>query len=185
MRGRTACGCMCDRAQRVKTMARPSKTVDVLKAEGKSHRTKAELNSRREEEQAQLTGIKMREYPETRESESAHREFARVRRILSSVGKNDAIYEAVMNEYAMLKSDIDRYVNLRKKLEEKLENDEGVKTSDFALLLSYDKQINVYKRRRFDIEKENGMTIASSMRAIPKKPAQKSNPLLEALKDDN
>lgn len=162
-------------------MARPSKTVELIEKEGKSHRTKAELNTRREAEQAALTGIKMREYPEVKESEAAHREFARVKRILSSVGKNDAIYEAVINEYAMLKADIDRYVALRRRLEEDESSDAG-KTA--KLIIEVDRQIDKYKRRRFDIEKENGMTIASSLRAIPKKPEKRINPLLEALKDD-
>lgn len=162
-------------------MARPSKTVELIEKEGKSHRTKAELNTRREAEQAALTGIKMREYQEVKENKSAHREFARVKRILSSVGKNDAIYEAVINEYAMLKADIDRYVALRKRLEEDESSDAG-KTA--KLIIEVDRQIDKYKRRRFDIEKENGMTIASSLRAIPKKPEKRINPLLEALKDD-
>ena len=162
-------------------MARPSKTVDVIEKEGKSHRTKEELRVRKEAEQAALTGIKMREYPEVKEDEIAHREFARVRRILSSVGKNDAIYEAVINEYAMLKSDIDRYTKLRNSLD----GDESIKGADkIKLELSCDDRIDKFKRRRFDIEKENGMTIASSLRAIPKKPEKKANPLLEALKDD-
>lgn len=162
-------------------MARPSKTVDVIKKEGKSHRTKEELRVRKEAEQAALTGIKMREYPEVKEDEVAHREFARVRRILSSVGKNDAIYEAVINEYAMLKSDIDRYTKLRNSLD----GDESIRGTDkIKLELSCDDRIDKFKRRRFDIEKENGMTIASSLRAIPKKPEKKANPLLEALKDD-
>ena len=128
-----------------------------------------------------MTGIKMREYPEVKDDEVAHREFARVRRILSSVGKNDAIYEAVINEYAMLKSDIDRYTKLRNSLD----GDESIKGADkIKLELSCDDRIDKFKRRRFDIEKENGMTIASSLRAIPKKPEKKANPLLEALKDD-
>ena len=162
-------------------MARPSKTVDVIEKEGKSHRTKEELRVRKEAEQAALTGIKMREYPEVKDDEVAHREFARVRRILSSVGKNDAIYEAVINEYAMLKSDIDRYTKLRNSLD----GDESIKGADkIKLELSCDDRIDKFKRRGFDIEKENGMTIASSLRAIPKKPEKKANPLLEALKDD-
>ena len=162
-------------------MARPSKTVDVIEKEGKSHRTKEELRVRKEAEQAALTGIKMREYPEVKNDEVAHREFCRVRRILSSVGKNDAIYEAVINEYAMLKFDIDRYTKLRNSLD----GDESIKGADkIKLELSCDDRIDKFKRRRFDIEKENGMTIASSLRAIPKKPEKKANPLLEALKDD-
>ena len=162
-------------------MGRPPKTVEVIEKEGKSHRTKDEIKTRREAEQAALTGIKMREYPEVKDDPVAHREFARVRRILSSVGKNDAIYEAVINEYAALKSDIERYTEIRKKLEE----DNSIPAKDlYKMTIECDKQIDKYKRRRFDIEKENGMTIASSLRAIPKKPEKKVNPLLEALKDD-
>jgi archaellum component FlaC len=37
---------------------------------------------------------------------------------------------------------------------------------------------------KLDIEKENIMTIASALRSIPKKPGQKINPLLEALRGD-
>lgn len=51
-------------------------------------------------------------------------------------------------------------------------------------MLEYDKQMEKLKRRRFDIEKENAMTIASSLRAIPKKPDTAENPLLAALRDD-
>lgn len=47
-----------------------------------------------------------------------------------------------------------------------------------------DKQIEVYRAKRFAIEKENGFTIASALRAIPKKPETKINPLLDALRGD-
>ena len=40
-------------------MARPSKSVAVLKKEGKSHRTKAELAAREAAEQECLTGRKL------------------------------------------------------------------------------------------------------------------------------
>lgn len=162
-------------------MARPSKSAILIENEGKSHRTKAEIAMRKEAEQAALTGIRMREYPEVKEDEVAHKEYRRILRILSSVGKNDAIYEAVINEYCILKSDIERYTALRKSIQD----DKKIAAKDaYRMILECDKQIDKYKRRRFDIEKENGMTIASSLRAIPKKPEKKSNPLLEALKDD-
>ena len=161
-------------------LPRPSKSSEILEKEKKSHRNKAEIESRKAAEAASLSGIKMREFPETKSDPAAHAEYRRVTRILAAVGKNDAIYESTINEYCTLKADILRYEELRKKLEE--ENLPADKR--YNLLLDCDKQIDKYKRRRFEIEKENAMTIASSLRAIPKKPDTADSPLLAALRDD-
>ena len=48
-------------------------------------------------------------------------------------------------------------------------------------LISYDKQIQAKRKMLFDIEKENIMTIASSLRSIPKKTDKKKNAVKEAL----
>ena len=45
-------------------MPTPAKPVSVLEAEGKSHRTKAELEKRREGENALATGTSLKERPE-------------------------------------------------------------------------------------------------------------------------
>lgn len=161
-------------------MARPSKTVEILEKEKKSHRTKAELELRKAAEQAALTGIKIKPDNDVKNDTVAMAEYKRIVRILSKVGKNDALYESVINEYAMLKADIERYRVMKAQVEE---SDLPIKEK-CEMTLRLDAQIDKYKKRRFDIEKENGMTIASAMRAIPKKPEQKSNPLLEALRDD-
>lgn len=161
-------------------MARPSKSTEILEKEKKSHRNKAEIEARKAAEAASLSGIKMREFPETKEDPVAHAEYRRVSRILAAIGKNDAVYEAIINEYCRLKSDIARCEKLRAELDEA----EIPPKERFSLMLEYDKQMEKLKRRRFDIEKENAMTIASSLRAIPKKPDTAENPLLAALRDD-
>lgn len=162
-------------------MGRPSKSAEVLKSEGKSHRTKAEISKREAEERALLTGIKMRESADVKADEAAHKEFRRVIRILSAVGKNDALYESVINDYCRLESDIQRYRRLRMELEA----DEEVRGAErYELIGSYDRQIEKYRKQRRDIEKENGMTIASSARAIPKTVSKKPNPLLKILNDE-
>ena len=162
-------------------MGRPAKSSEIIEIEKKSHRTKAEIETRKSAEAAALSGIKLREFPETKSSEAAHKEFKRIAKILSAVGKNDAVYESTINEYCILKADIERYTELR----EQIQNDEKIQADKkYNLVLDCDKQIDKYKRRRFDIEKENGMTIASSLRAIPKKQERKENPLLELLRDD-
>ena len=79
-------------------MARPSKSTDVLKAEGKSHRTKAEMAQREAAEKALLTGITMRESSDVKKDKVAHREYQRVIKILTAIGKNDALFESVIND---------------------------------------------------------------------------------------
>lgn len=162
-------------------MGRPSKAVEVLKNEGKSHRTKAELNKREAEEQALLTGIKMRESPDVKADKNAHKEFKRVAKLLASVGKNDALYEAVINDYCLLEADIIRCRRLRAEI---AVDPEVTGKNRYELIDAFDRKIERYRKNRRDIERENGMTIASAMRSIPKTPPKKGNPLVEALSDD-
>ncbi|MBR5094459.1 MAG: hypothetical protein IK095_05140 [Oscillospiraceae bacterium] len=161
-------------------MARPSKATEVLENEKRSHRTKAEIEQRKAAEAAVLTGIRLRESREVREDPVAHEEFLRVRRILTAAGKFDALYEAVINDYCMYKSDIARYTALRAQV---LEQEDLSPSDRVALSLDCDRMIEKFKRKRFDIEKENGMTIAASARSIPKKVTQDRDPLLEILGD--
>lgn len=99
-------------------------------------------------------------------------------KILTAIGKNDALFESVINDYCRLESDIQRYRELRNELE----NDETISGSTrYELIAKYDMQIEKYRKQRRDIEKENGMTIASSARTIPKTPTKAVNPLMEVL----
>lgn len=174
-------------------MARPSKSTDVLKSEKKSHRTKAELKLREEAERAALTGFPLRECAEVKRDPIAHKEFMRVRKLLSAVGKNDALFESVINDYCVYKADILRYTEYRKNIQSDLDAlcvDEMDPETRYNLkikmrreIMDCDKQIQTFQKKRFAIEKENGMTIASSMRSIPKQAEKKENLLLEVLRD--
>ncbi len=154
-------------------MARPSKTVENLER----HATKAELTQRREAEKAAMTGMAIRESREVAKDRVAHAEFIRVSEILTAVGKNDAMFEAVINDYCVYKSDISRYQAMRKKLQK----EEMEAAELYRLVADCDKRIDAYRKKRFDIEKEGGSSLASAMRAIPKKAEAKANPLLEVL----
>jgi len=48
-------------------------------------------------------------------------------------------------------------------------------------LISLDRQVQAKRKMLLDMEKENIMTIASSLRSIPKKQENKKNAMLEAL----
>ena len=162
-------------------MARPSKSTDVLTGEGKSHKTKAELKQRAEAEQAALTNLKMRESAEVKSDPVAHEEFKRVTRLLKAVGKNDALYESVINDYCLSKSEIARYM----KMLEEVENDVNIKSADrYRLIMEISDKIERIRKRRVDIEKENGMTIASSARSIPKRVEKNTNPIMAALSNE-
>ena len=158
-------------------MARPSKAI----ANTKRHNTKSETLQREAAEKAALTGIPIRESAEVKTNAIAHGEYLRVIELLSAAGKNDALYEAVINDYCMYKADIMRYMEMR----ERIENDETISGKEYyVLVMNADKQIEAYRAKRFSIEKENGFTIASALRAIPKKVDQNRDPLLDALRGD-
>lgn len=158
-------------------MARPSKAI----ANTTRHNTKTEIAHREAAEKAALTGIPIRESLEVKSSNVAHSEFERVIELLSAAGKNDALYEAVINDYCLYKADILRYMELRESITEDESIDPGRR---YKLIMDADGRIETYRAKRFAIEKENGFTIASALRAIPKKPEVKTDPLLDALRGD-
>ncbi len=185
-------------------MSRPPKPYKLLKMEGKSNKTKAELKQRKQAEEAVLTGVALKERPEVREDPIAHKEFLRVRKLLRTIEKDDDIYGPVINRYCLLQAECIEFEQKKEEhysLIDKITNDHEKAMDDMApgdraaYLIEYtksidrlsrniinlDKQIQTKRRMLFDIEKENIMTIASALRSIPKEVKQEENPLLKAL----
>ena len=172
-------------------MPTPAKPVIVLKKEKKSHRTKKELASREAAEKAALSGFKIKERPEVKNNEAAHKEYRRLIKILNALQKNDAIYESVINRYCELHGDIARFEEMKCKNEELLDSlCNSLATLDVDVLVFMDKiyklqdmQIKIDKaitnkqKMMFAIEKENIMTIASALRSVPKTSEKKESPL--------
>jgi hypothetical protein len=184
-------------------MSRPPKPFSVLVTEKKSHRTKAELKQRQEGEAALSTGVALKERPQVRNNPTAHKEFKRLNGLLKTIGKNDAIYETIINRYCMLYAECfdleakrERIFESAKNLEEMLDEYRGgVSFDDFRsaarsisemyqTMLACDKQIQAKRKMLFDIEKENIMTIAAAIRNIPKKNDKPKSRLAEALQGD-
>lgn len=182
-------------------MSRPAKPVAVLQAEGKSHRTKAELEHREQAEKALLSGTEMFERDAVKNDPAAHNEFVRLRKLLAAIGMNDALYASVCNRYCELfaeceyyKREISRLRDMVKKLESLF--DEKSDEADYDDVTNFAKQITallkqinsmdsavMHKRKMmFDIEKENVMTVSSAQRSIPKTPTDSNDDaLLKAL----
>lgn len=178
-------------------MPTPSKPVNVIRMEGKSHRTKRELAERERIEGQLLTGKVLQEQKEVKENEKAHKEFMRIRKLLKSIDKDDDLYGATINRYCLLQAECIEFQEKREKFYEQIvdlekDRESFVKADDLGTyyklqmsmqknILALDKQVQTKRKMLLDIEKENIMTIASSLRSVPKKTEKKKNPLLEAL----
>lgn len=180
-------------------MPTPAKPCSVLEAEGKSHRTKAELEKRREGEAALATGKKLKERSEVQSNPIAHKEFLRLNKLLETIGKNDAIYEAVINRYCLLHAECSDFEKKRESFYhsiEELETDKErlLEAGEMSLqayfkmknnlqntVISLDKQVQAKRKMMFDIERENIMTIAAALRSIPKKAEPEENILAKVL----
>ena len=174
-------------------MARPPKTATVLKLEKKSHRTKKELVYRDRSESGTVSGINIKERPEVKHKPEAHRTFLKVKKLLKSIGKDDAIYEAEINRYCMITSEVVEAEADRLRLEqivteiedhrEEYEHPEYMrqKLEVTKQKLAIDRELRAKRQQLFAIEKENCMTIAAALRIIPKNPETKTSALKDAL----
>lgn len=176
-------------------MGRPAKSVDVLTSTKSSHLTKDEIRTRKAAESAGLSGTKLRERAEVKSDPVAHAEFLRVSRLLTKVGKNDAMFEPIINRYCQLQSECATFEKMReefeadlKELRANVEIEDGtryrLKAKMQDAILNADKQIQQKRKMLFDIERECGMTVSSAVRIVPKAAPKETNPLLEILGGD-
>lgn len=177
----------------------PAKPTSIIRLEGRSHRTKAELRVREKSEKSLLTGVTLKEAKEVKENEVAHKEFLRIVKLLKKIEKNDDLYGAVINRYCILYAETKEFEEKRERMytqlcefQEKMQEliDEGDMTAKEAYsieasmqknIVALDRQVQAKRKMLADIEKENVMTISSALRTIPKKQEKKTNALMEAL----
>jgi hypothetical protein len=180
-------------------MPTPSKPTKVIEMEKKSHRTKKELAARRNAEAALLTGVALQEKKEVRNNELAHKEFLRIRKLLRKIEKDDDLYGETINRYCLLIAECNDFLAKRERIyqqlcefqerkEELVDRKELTYKEAYSIeakmqgnILAVDKQIQTKRKMLLDVEKENVMTIASSLRSIPKKVESKKDALREAL----
>lgn len=164
---------------------RPGKTFAVLTAERAGHRTKAELELRRQAEKALMTGTRMRESEAVKADAAAHAHFRRVRGLMSAIGHDDAIHEQVINRYCLLLSECERLdqdaARLRAMAEEAGTAEAAAQL--YSLALRTDGEVQRKRSMLLAIEKENLMTVSSGIRAVPKTPSKDTgeDPMLQLL----
>ena len=167
---------------------RSSKSVLTLTG----HRTKQEIALRKAGEAALLTGEPMKERQDVRKDPEAHREFIRLRRLFRAIGKDDALYQNVINDYCLLYGEIQSASALIQRIQDDLERLEDYKDDMEARVYrrlrkalegceAKEKALIDRKRDRMRaIEDKNLMTAQAALRAIPEKQERK-NPLKEVL----
>ena len=94
----------------------PAKPADVIRLEGKSHRTKKELRQRKQAEENLLTGKKLKEKAEVKNNEIAHREFLRLKKLLKEIGKDDDLYSGAINRYCLIFAECAEFEGQREKI---------------------------------------------------------------------
>lgn len=178
-------------------MPNPAGAIDAVRG----HRTKAEVAARKRAEEGLLTGQQLKEDPRVKENPVAHTVFLQTKKLMAAIGRDDALYGAQINRYALLTAECAEYENrglyFWKQLKdfqekkndliskEEMSYGEAIKIEQTyqANILSMDRQVQQKRKMLFDIEKENCMSVASSLRSIPKTPDKSVvNPILEALR---
>ncbi len=177
-------------------MGRPAFTASALKAEGKSHKTKKELAQREQAEKAALTGERIKETAEVKADKIAHTEFRRLKRILANIGRDDELYGAPTRRYCLnasklhdadisverLKGEVDQLVEDRDNFDD-LQEYYKLLTKLEDSVTRKEQLSKSIRQEMNDFEKENSMTIKSSIRTVPPKQTTKKSALLEALSD--
>lgn len=123
---------------------------------------------------------------ETREVERdkvAHQEFLRILALMESIGKNDELYGAPARRYCLNISRLAKTEKTIKQLRRTANKCPDVESTLKVqnMILRQEQFAAQIRNELVKFENDNGMTVAASLRIIPKKPEEVKNPLLEAL----
>lgn len=165
-------------------MARPPKPAAAIKQNNSvSHRTKAELATREKAEADLLTGTALIETDEIASDPVAHNEFMRLVGIMAHIGKNDELYGSASRRYCLNAAQLAELNEDIKTLRSDMDAATDFETRNKARnAWIKEKQLAAQIRNEMvKFENDNGMTVAASLRMIPKKPEEVKDPLLEIL----
>jgi phage terminase small subunit len=157
-----------------------AKPADLLDG----HRSKDEIEARKEAEQSIYTGVQFREHKAVRESPVAHAEFNRLKRLFKNIQYVDALDEQIINRYCLEIAQVDPIEKLVEKMEDDV--DECKEASDrIALYKAISGTLQVLARKKamlLTMEDRLYLNPTARMRSIPKAApkAKPKNPMEEA-----
>ena len=138
---------------------RPSKPIQLIKAEGKSHRTKKEIEQREKAEKSLYTGINFKEQPEVKADPVAHKEFLRLKKLYKNIEYVDGLDQQVINRYCLL---VSQEHSINEMIKEAELNEEKIELF---------KQVNKVREHILKIEDRLFLNPTARVKAIPKTPA--------------
>lgn len=154
-------------------MARPSKPTDLIVIEGKSHRTKQELEYRSEQEKRLRTGKKFQASKDVKADPEAYAKFKQLRKLFGGIVFVEGLDETFINRYCLLHAETRRMEQQMRELENRASGEDlgFEETLNLAkTIMGLDKQL--MKRRDMLMHMEDRMFLnpVSRIKAIPKKP---------------
>ncbi|WEG14144.1 P27 family phage terminase small subunit [Pullulanibacillus sp. KACC 23026] len=151
---------------------RGSKPVQLIQLEGKSHRTKKELEHRKKMEKALYTGTSFKESPAVKNDPIAHKEFLRLKKLYKSIEYVDGLDERIINRYCML---VSQEAALQEMIDTAKHNVEKVELY---------KEINKTRDAMLKLEDRLFLNPTARVKSIPKNPSDdgKKSAMSEFLK---
>lgn len=162
---------------------RPSKPVELLIFEGKSHRTKAELKHRLAAENMLKTKENYKESAEVKANLIAHKEFLRLKKLYNKIEYVDALDQQIINRYCLEIANMQRLSALLDKMESQIDVlEEYVDFKPKELVDLYRaiagilSKIESSKKLLLAYEDRLYLNPAARLRSIPKESPKKESP---------
>ncbi|MBT2215846.1 P27 family phage terminase small subunit [Virgibacillus dakarensis] len=154
---------------------RSSKPVQLVKMEGKSHRTKAELEHREKMEKALYTGTTFKEDPVTKADPIAHKEFLRLKKLYKQIEFVDGLDQSTINRYCQLKSQESMLQDLYNGIKEAMDSKQNImkKMELYEDMKEVIGKQNQVRDKMLKLEDRLFLNPVARMRAIPKQPEDK------------
>lgn len=158
-------------------MARPSKPVQLIKIEGKSHRTKAELAHREKAEKSLYTGARIKEQPAVKADPIAHKEFLRLKKLYQQIQYVDGLDEQIVNRYCLLIAQELALIKMQGRMQEDLEQLEEPedRIAIYKSIASITGKLTSLRGMLLTLEDHLFLTPTSRIKAIPKKPPEEES----------
>lgn len=170
-----------------------NKSSSATKAENKSHRTKEELAAKEMAENVK-SNRPIEACKQILSNKNLVVKYDNLITILESIGRNDALYETIINRYIILQGEIEEFEEQKKSVIRQLKTltksdmDQEQKINLGSKLnnqlINIDKQIMTKRKMLLDIEKECGFTIVSASRVVINHQPNNDDELLKALRGD-
>lgn len=149
-----------------------AKPTNLLRLEGKGHRTKAELEYRERGEKALQTDMRFNESPQVKADPTAHREFVRLRKLYAKIEIVEALDEQIINRYCLEISETYQLRDMVARLTADLDGVEEFADRLKIYDLIHKANVAMSKNKEMLIKLEDRLFLnpAARIKAVPKTP---------------